>query len=258
MGVDTLELDYRDHRRTARSSSPNGCAGLNPDLARDASGRLCRGTRHSPLSGCGLRRFRKYDVGQDQARQRLCCAIPPNRRAVAGKRRSPTLKRSPRSRAQVGATAHVRLNIETKDRSEPSGKEIPRTRPRFRHAAARSILVAEKFTDRAMVQSFDWRTLRFVAEARAFDSHRLSELAEGQGGRRYFWTRPRTGRQVSIPLDYGGSLPRCDQGPAGPARSGSPYFGDCKSPRLISESHRAWTSRFVVWTVNRPEDHGRR
>ncbi len=50
MGVDTLELDINVTRDNAIVVSHERV--LNPDLARDASGNLCRAARHSVCRSC--------------------------------------------------------------------------------------------------------------------------------------------------------------------------------------------------------------
>ena len=79
MGVDTLELDIGVTADGALVVSHE--RGLNPDLARDADGRLRRPARHSlrPPAACRGEEIRRRP---DPPRQRLCRAISrPARRA---------------------------------------------------------------------------------------------------------------------------------------------------------------------------------
>src|SRR3954447_2383528 len=158
--VDTLELDVGvssdgvlvvSHERR-----------LNPDLARDASGNYVA-PPGPPLIQLPLAEIQSYDVGQirpgsDYAKQF------PDQRLLSGADipppRIPTLKQVIELVRRSG-DHHVRLNIETKlDPALPAEAPDPE---RF-VTLLLGLLEAERFTDRVMIQSFDWRTLQLVQQ----------------------------------------------------------------------------------------------
>jgi hypothetical protein len=70
---------------------------------------------------------------------------------------------------------HVRLNIETKiDPNHPEQSPEPQ---RF-VTLLLDLLQVEKFSDRVMIQSFDWRTLQLVQKLAPRDTHGLSHGAK--------------------------------------------------------------------------------
>ena len=144
---------------------------------------------------------------------------------------------------------HVRLNIETKiDPNHPDESPDPQ---RF-VALLLDLLTAEKFSDRVMVQSFDWRTLLLVQKlAPAIPTVYLS-LQKGKAPT-VFPDKASDWTAGFNPGDYGGSLPRAIKAAGGAIWS--PYFGDV-DPALISESHSLGL-KVVVWTVNNPADIAR-
>jgi glycerophosphoryl diester phosphodiesterase len=143
----------------------------------------------------------------------------------------------------------VRLNIETKiDPNHPSETLEPE---RF-VTLLLGVLAAEKFTDRAMVQSFDWRTLQFVQKtAPSIPTVYLSRQAGFSPtvllDRASSWTADFN------PAEHGGSLPRTVKAAGGAIWS--PYFADV-NPEVISEAHGLGL-KVVVWTVNKPADMAR-
>jgi glycerophosphoryl diester phosphodiesterase len=145
--------------------------------------------------------------------------------------------------------SHVRLNIETKiDPNHPQESPDPQ---RF-VTLLLDLLQAEKFSDRVMVQSFDWRTLQLVQKlAPAIPTVYLS-LQKGSAPT-VFLDKVSDWTAGFDPIEHGGSLPRAIKSAAGAIWS--PYFGDV-NPALISESHGLGL-QVVVWTVNKPEDIAR-
>ena len=188
MGVNTLELDIGvtsdgtivvSHER-----------GLNPDLARNADG-VYVAPPGTPFVRLRLEEVKKYDVGQIRPGSRYAAQFP-DQHAVPGTP-IPTL-REVFDLVRKSGDRNVRLNIETKiDPHHPDESPDPE---RF-VALLLDFLKAEKFADRVMVQSFDWRTLQRVQKlAPAIPTVYLT-LQKGRE-RRSFWIRPRTGPQVSI------------------------------------------------------------
>ena len=114
------------------------------------------------------------------------------------------------------------------------------------------LLQAEKFSDRVMVQSFDWRTLLLVQQrAPAIPTVYLT-LQKGMAPT-VFTDKASEWTAGFNPADHGGSIPRAIKAAGGAIWS--PYFGDV-DPALISESHGLGL-KVVVWTVNKPDDIAR-
>jgi len=243
MGVDTLELDIGITQDGAIVVSHE--RGLNPDLARDASGAYVAAPG-IPFVQLQLEDVKKYDVGQIRPGSAYAAQFP-EQRVVPGTR-IPTLKEVLELVRKSG-DSHVRLNIETKiDPNHPQESPDPQ---RF-VTLLLEFLQAEKFSDRVMVQSFDWRTLQLVQKlAPAIPTVYLT-LQKGSAptvllDKASDWTAGFN------PAEHASSLPRTIKAAGGAIWS--PYFGDVNAG-LISESHSLGLS-VVVWTVNKPEDMAR-
>lgn len=243
MGVDTLELDAGvtadgeviiSHER-----------GLNPDLARDAGGAYVvpPGT---PFVKLQLADVRTYDVGQIRPDSSYAKQFP-DQRAVPGTR-VPTLGELFALVRKAGNT-RVRFNIETKiDPNHPDESLDPRGFV----AKLLGLIEAEGFSDRAMIQSFDWRTLLLVQQQAPTIPTVYLTLQRGSGqtvalDKATNWTAGFS------PADHGGSLPRTIKAAGGTVWS--PYFGDV-TEAVVSEAHTLGL-RIVVWTVNKREDMAR-
>ena len=188
MGVDTLELDIGVTRDEVIVVSHE--RGLNPDLARNAEG-VYVAPPGIPFVQLLLADVKKYDVGQIRSGSAYAAQFP-DQRAVPGAR-IPTLAEV-LDLVRRSGDAHVRLNIETKiDPDHPDESPDPE---RF-VTLLLNFLQAEKFSDRVMVQSFDWRTLQLVQKlAPAIPTVYLT-LKRGRH-RRSRQTRPPAGPRVSI------------------------------------------------------------
>jgi glycerophosphoryl diester phosphodiesterase len=243
MGVDTLELDIGVTQDGAIVVSHE--RGLNPDLARAADGAYVAAPG-IPFVQLRLEDVKKYDVGQIRPSSPYAAQFP-DQRAVPGTR-IPTLKEVFELVRKSG-DRHVRLNIETKiDPNHP--EEAPD--PAHFVGLLLELVQAEKFSDRVMVQSFDWRTLQLVQKLTPAIPTVYLTLQKGsaptvQLDKASEWTAGFN------PADHQNSLPRTIKAAGGAIWS--PYFGDVNAA-LISESHGLGLS-VVVWTVNRPEDIAR-
>jgi len=240
MGVNTLELDIGvtsdgtivvSHER-----------GLSPDLARNADG-VYVAPPGTPFVRLRLEQVKKYDVGQIRPGSRYAAQFP-DQHVVPGTP-IPTL-REVFDLVQKSGDRNVRLNIETKiDPHHPDESPDPE---RF-VALLLDFLKAEKFADRVMIQSFDWRTLQRIQKlAPAIPTVYLT-LQKGSGATIFLdkasdWT---TGFN---PAEHGKSVPGAIKAAGGAIWS--PYFGDVDAD-LIAESHRLGLA-VVVWTVNKPAD----
>jgi glycerophosphoryl diester phosphodiesterase len=243
MGVNTLELDIGVTSDQAIVVSHE--RGLNPDLARSADGAYVA-PPGIPFVRLRLEDVKKYDVGQIRPGSAYAAQFP-DQHPVPGTR-IPTLKEV-FDLVRKSGDRHVRFNIETKiDPNHPS--ESPD--PEHFVTLLLDLLQAEKFTDRVMVQSFDWRTLQLVQKMNPAIPTVYLTLQSGTGATVFpdkasIWTAGFN------PVDHGGSLPRAIKAAGGAIWS--PYFGDV-NPALISESHSLGIA-VVVWTVNKPADIAR-
>jgi glycerophosphoryl diester phosphodiesterase len=240
MGVDTLELDMgvtRDHVIVVSHER-----GLNPDLARAPDGRYV--PAGIPFVQLTLAQVKQYDVGQIRPGSAYAARFP-DQLPVPGTRIA-TL-------AEVFALVrrsgdrHVRLNIETKidpmhPAESPGPKEfIERVLELLRH---------EGFSDRVMIQSFDWRTLRLVQKrAPGIPTVYLTQQQQPDANiyPRSPWTAGYDTRR------YGNSVPRTVRAAGGAIWS--PFFRDVDA-HSVAEAHRLGLP-VVVWTVNDEKDMAR-
>ncbi len=243
MGVDTLELDIGVTADGALVVSHE--RGLNPDLARGPDGAYVAAPGIAFVR-LPLLEVKKYDVGRIRPDSAYAKQFP-DQHAVPGTP-IPTLSEV-FALARKSGNAHVRFNIETKiDPNHPDESPEPQ---RFATLLL-DLAAAEKFEDRIMVQSFDWRTLQIVQQrAPAIPTVYLT-LQKGSAptvalDRATEWTAG------FDPAGHGGSLPRTIRDAGGAIWS--PYFGDV-TPELIAESHGLGL-KVVVWTVNRKDDIAR-
>ncbi|MBC9882720.1 glycerophosphodiester phosphodiesterase [Bradyrhizobium sp. INPA01-394B] len=243
MGVDTLELDVGvtadgevvvSHER-----------GLNPDLARDANGAYVAAPG-TPFVKLRFADVRTYDVGQIRPDSAYAKQFP-DQRALPGTR-IPTLKEL-FALVRKSGNERVRFNIETKIDPDHPDESLE---PQAFVAKLLAVIEAERFSDRVMIQSFDWRTLLLVQQrAPAIPTVYLT-IQRGSAptvvlDKETNWTAGFN------PADYGSSLPRTIKAAGGAVWS--PYFGDVTAA-LVAEAH-AQGLRVVVWTVNKPDDMAR-
>jgi glycerophosphoryl diester phosphodiesterase len=240
MGVNTLELDIGVTQDGAIVVSHE--RGLNPDLARDADGNYVA-RPGTPFVRLRLEDIKKYDVGQIRPGSAYAAQFP-EQRAVPGTR-IPTLLEVINLVRKSGNPS-VRLNIETKiDPDHPEESPDPQ---RF-VTLLLDLLKAEKFSDRVMVQSFDWRTLLLVQKlAPAIPTVYLTQ----QSGLSPTVFLDRKSRWTAgfDPIDHGGSVPHAIKAAGGAIWS--PYFRDVTFD-LVKESHSLGLA-VVVWTPNKAAD----
>jgi glycerophosphoryl diester phosphodiesterase len=243
MGVDTLELDVGATKDCVLVVSHE--RRLNPDLARDADG-IYVVPPGTPFVELTLAQVKAYDVGQIRPDSPYAKQFP-EQHAVPNTP-IPTLKEVIDLVRRSG-NEKVRLNIETKiDPDHPEESPDP---DRF-VALLLGVLEAEHFSDRAMIQSFDWRTLLLVQQ-RAPKIPTVYLTLQG-GKAPTISLQSATGWTAGFnPVDHGGSLPRTIHAAGGAIWS--PFFGDV-TPDLVKEAHDL-KLQVVVWTVNKPDDVAR-
>jgi glycerophosphoryl diester phosphodiesterase len=243
MGVATLELDIGVTKDGAIVVSHE--RHLNPDLARGADGNYVAAPG-TPFVRLSLDEVKQFDVGQIRPGSAYAAQFP-QQRPVPGTR-IPTLKELIDLVRRSGDT-RVRLNIETKiDPNHPDESPDPE---RF-VALLLELLRAEKFEDRVMVQSFDWRTLQLVQKLAPKIPTVYLTIQAGKEPT-VFLDKASVWNAGFNPAGHGGSLPRTIKAAGGAIWS--PFFGDV-TPALIGEAH-ALGIAVVVWTVNKEADMSR-
>jgi len=243
MGVDTLELDL--------ASTSDGVLvvsherRLNPDLARDANGAYVV-PPGAPFATLPLAEVKTYDVGQIRPDSNYAKQFPEQR--AVPHTPIPTLKEVI-DLVRSSGNEHVRLNIETK--IDPDHLDESPDPERF-VTLLLGVLDAEQFSDRVMIQSFDWRTLQLVQQRAPKIPTVYLTLQRGMAPN-VSLTRVTHWTAGFNPADHGGSLPRTIHAAGG--KVWSPYFADV-TPELVKQAHDL-DLRVVVWTVNKPEDIAR-
>lgn len=243
MGVTTLELDIGVTRDGVIVVSHE--RGLNPDLARGADGKYVAAPG-TPFVKLSLDEVKQFDVGQIRPGSTYAAQFP-GQHAVSGTK-IPTLKEVIDLVRRSG-DRRVRLNIETKiDPNHPDESPSPE---RF-VALLLDFLRAEKFADRVMVQSFDWRTLQLVQKLAPEIPTVYLTLQTGRDPT-VFADKASEWTAGFNPAEHGNSIPRTIKAAGGAVWS--PYARDL-TPELVSESH-ALGLKVVVWTANEPADIAR-
>jgi glycerophosphoryl diester phosphodiesterase len=242
MGVDTLELDMGVTKDGVIVVSHE--RGLNPDLARGPDGKyISSGIPYIKLT---LDEVKKYDVGQIRPGSDYAARFP-DQLAIPGTR-IPTL-------AEVfdlvrrSGDQHVRLNIETKiDPTHPEESLDPQSFV----TDVLDLLRREHFTDRVMIESFDWRTLLLVQkQAPEIPTVYLTQVQQPEENIYLDKASPWTAG--FDPVKYGGSVPRAVKAAGG--KIWSPLYEDV-TPSSIAEAHSLGLP-VIVWTVNDPKDMSR-
>lgn len=243
MGVSTLELDIGVTRDGAIVISHERW--LSPDLARGTDGNYVAAPG-IPFVQLSLDEVKQFDVGQIRPGSTYAAQFP-DQHAVPGTK-IPTLKQLIDLVRRSG-DGHVRLNIETKiDPNHPQESPPPE---RF-VAALLDLLRTEKFEDRVMVQSFDWRTLQLVQKL-APEIPTVYLTVQAGRDPTVFPDKASVWSAGFNPAEHGKSIPRTIKAAGGAIWS--PYLGDI-TPEVVSESH-ALGLKVVVWTVNKPADMAR-
>ncbi len=243
MGVSTLELDLGVTKDRVVIVSHE--RGLNPDLARDTAGAYVP-PPGTPFVQLNLADVKRYDVGQIRPGSKYAENFA-QQRAVPGTR-IPTLAEVFALVRKSGDKA-VRLNIETKiDPRKPDETVDPATFV----TVLLDLLRKEQFTDRVMIQSFDWRTLQLV-QKQAPEIPTVY-LTQQQGPEPNVLAAAATPWTAGYnPADYGGYVPRTVKAAGG--KIWSPLYVDV-TPAAVAEAHSLGLT-VVPWTTNAEDDMAR-
>ncbi len=244
VGVTTLEMDAgmtRDGVIVVHHDRR-----LNPDRTRGPGGAWLDAEQPAPaLTALDAAALADYDVGSPRPEGKSAERFP-EQRGLDGVA-IPTLE-AVLARAEGLTDGGLRYNIETK--ISPADPETSPDPEAFASALV-ALLRRAGLTDRATVQSFDWRSLQAVqAQAPEIatvyltaERDWLDNLQRGEDG-----VSPWT---AGLDVDrYEASAPRLIAEAGGAVWS--PYYRDLREAEL-REAHRLGL-RVVVWTVNDPDD----
>ncbi len=237
IGVTTLELDCAITQDGVVVVSHDST--LNPDITRGADGSWI--TRNDlPISAYTYTELRQFDVGRINPASAYAQRFP-QQQPVDGTR-MPKLE-DVFALARKAGNDRVRFNIETK--ISPLHPERTVAPEAFAHRLIK-VIEDNQMQQRAVVQSFDWRTLAVVqrdaphiktvyltAQQRFADNMLAQETASP-------WN---AGRHVS---QFGGSIPRMIKSAGGAVWS--PYYGDVDAAGV--KAAQSLGLAVVVWTVN--------
>ena len=242
IGVSTLEMDTGVTRDGVVVVSHD--TSLNPDHTRDASGRWLEGTGPTIFS-MSFADLQAFDVGRLRPGTAYAARFP-EQSAVDG-------ERIPRladvfDLVRKSGDSEVRFNIETK--IDPRRPDATPGAEAFAEALVREIRLAA-MERRAMVQSFDWRTLRVVRTiAPAIETVCLTTQNGDDDNVGLGNSRPSPWLDGLDAKDFEGSIPRLVK-TAG-AAVWSPDFTELTAQR-VGEAH-ALGLRVIPWTANDPGD----
>jgi len=236
IGVTTLELDIAITADGVPVISHDPF--VNPALARDAEGRWLVGD--GPLiHSLTLAELQRYDVGRLNPTNAYARNFP-EQQAKDGER-IPTLAALFARVRELGAT-EVQFDIETKIYPDRPEDTVP---PEEFVAKLLAVIRAAGMSDRAMIQSFDWRTLAIVQRV--------------EPGMRtvYLTTQGRNGGNVADPrwtaglklADYP-SVAHMIQAAGG--RTWAPNFNNLDEA-AVRTAHELGI-RVIPWTVNAVAD----
>ena len=243
IGVSTLELDLAMTRDGVVVVHHD--ARLNPELTRGPDGEFLTEVG-PPIRKLSFEELRRYDVGRLKPRtpyaRRFATQKPADGAGIPSLAEVFDLVKS------AGA-GHIRFNIETK--LAPGSHDTPEPEP-FVRAVAEAVRNAG-MAERVTVQSFDWRTLRLLAEI-APELTRSCLTSEG-----HFDTMQ---RDIAGPSPWTAGLDIDAHGASVPAlvkaagcQVWSPAFRDLTEDRL--KQAKQLGLQVIPWTLNSPENMAR-
>lgn len=240
IGVTTLEMDVgltRDGVLVVQHDRR-----LDPQRTRDADGAWIEEPVPA-IFDLDYAALATYDVGRARPGSRVAKRFPDQ--AGLDGVAIPTLAEVI-ALAEATSKRTIRYNIETKTAPDAPAETAA---PEAMAAALATLIQETGITERATIQSFDWRTLRHAQEIvpaintvyLTAEQSWLNNLERGQPG-----VSPWT---AGIdPDDFDGSVARAIKAAGGAVWS--PYFRDLRDADL-AEAKRLGL-RVVVWTVNDP------
>lgn len=241
LGVSTLEMDLGITQDGQVVISHE--RGLNPDLARDANGVYI--SKGIPYSTIPLATVKTYDVGQIRPGSAYAAHFP-DQKAVPGTR-VPTLSEVI-ALVRKSGNSRVKLNIETK--IDPTHPEETVSPERF-VAVVLDLLRREKFTDRVMIQSFDWRTLQLV-QKQAPEIPTVYLTAQVEGMASIYLDKASPWTAGFDPMTHGGTVPTAVKAAGGAIWS--PYYKDIDKAS-VAQAHELGL-KVVPWTTNDTAEMG--
>jgi glycerophosphoryl diester phosphodiesterase len=192
-----------------------------------------------------LAELQRYDVGAIDPETRYAKTFA-EQKAVPGTT-MPTLAELAALVRRSGNTT-VRFNAETKLSPLAPDETLD---PEAFATTLVAALRAERMAERAIIQSFDWRTLKVVQRIAPDMPTSCLTIARGNGD------NVQVGKPGASPWlagldvdDFGGSVPRTVK--AAGCRIWSPFFRDV-TPEGMAEAHANGLT-VAVWTVNEPAE----
>ena len=242
MGVDTLELDMAITKDGVVVVSHD--RGLNPDLARAPDGHYI--VARIPYIELTLAEIKAYDVGQIRPGSAYAAQFP-QQLAVPGTQ-IPTLSEV-FALVRGSGDERVRLNIETKIDPNHPHESLD---PEHFVGVVLALLRREHFSDRVMIESFDWHTLLFVQKLAPkiptiYLTRQTGPDATVCADKPSVWTAGYD------PPNYGGSVARAVRAAGG--KLWSPFYLDIDA-RAVAEAHELGVA-VIAWTVNDARDMAR-
>ena len=240
IGVATLEMDVGMTAEGVIVVSHDPV--LNPDITRRPDGTWLD-VPGPAIRAMTLAELQAYDVGRIRPGTRYAALYPEQ--VPADGARIPTLSEVLRRAGEASPT--VRFNIETKLFPDRPGLTAP---PDEMARALADVIAAAGMTARAVVQSFDWRTLAWLRDNRPEVAR--SYLTSQSGG--YDTVSSRNGR----PSLWLGGLDAASHGTSAPrlvaaagGRVWSPNHRDLTEERIAEA--RTLGLAVLPWTVNDAE-----
>ena len=242
LGVSTLELDCAITKDGVVVISHDPL--LNPDITRDEKGQFL--TTHGPaFFTLRYEDLLRYDVGRIKPGSAYA-AGQPDQKPQDGLR-IPRLK-DVFALVNKSGNAEVRFNIETK--IAPNKPEETLAPEPFAEAVVRVIREA-KMEKRAVIQSFDWRTLAVVRRiAPQIETAALTTQRPSGGNVQVGQPGPSPSLGGLDVDDFGGSVPKVVK--AIGARYWSPNFNDVAAAQV--KEAQALGLLVVPWTINERAD----
>ncbi len=241
IGVSTLEMDIAVTADGVVVVSHDPV--LNPDLTRGPDGAWLD-TAGPAIRSLTFEELRRYDVGRLKPGSRTAVLFP-DQCPVDGER-IPSLSEVIALAKACGAD-HVRFNIETK--LFPDRPDLT-VSPEEMAERLVCVLVAEGVAERAMVQSFDWRSLLWVQchQPAIKTSYLTSARTLAPCG-----SAPSPWLAGFDPRAHGGSIPAVVRAAGGTVWS--PDHRDLTAA-MVAEA-RALGVAVIPWTVNGPVEMAR-